>query len=247
MARAHRHYLPGCIWHITQRCHQREFLLKFHYYRQRWLYWMYEAKKRYDICILDYMVTSNHIHLLALSDARENNLARTMHLVSGRVAQEFNQRKERRGAFWEDRYHATAVEGSTHLMRCMLYIDTNMLRARAVSHPKEWPHCGYQELIGNKNRYTLVDKKRLFELLKISEDQFIKNYHNWISDYLKSKQFKRESCWTESVAVGGQEFVEKIKKQLGIRGKGRKVVQGSGRFELREPQNFYSGFYPYQK
>ncbi|MCP4269641.1 MAG: transposase, partial [Candidatus Brocadiaceae bacterium] len=29
MARAKRHYIPGQIWHITHRCHKREFLLKF--------------------------------------------------------------------------------------------------------------------------------------------------------------------------------------------------------------------------
>ena len=27
MVRAKRHYLPGHVWHITHRCHKREFLL----------------------------------------------------------------------------------------------------------------------------------------------------------------------------------------------------------------------------
>ena len=31
-------------------------------------------------------------------------------LPAGRTAQEYNLRKNRKGAFWEDRYHATAVE-----------------------------------------------------------------------------------------------------------------------------------------
>jgi hypothetical protein len=26
MPRANRHYLPGYVWHITHRCHQKEFL-----------------------------------------------------------------------------------------------------------------------------------------------------------------------------------------------------------------------------
>ncbi|HEB35152.1 MAG TPA: transposase, partial [Candidatus Aminicenantes bacterium] len=28
MARAKRHYLPGHVWHLTHRCHKKEFLLK---------------------------------------------------------------------------------------------------------------------------------------------------------------------------------------------------------------------------
>lgn len=26
---ANRHFLPGCVWHITHRCHRKSFLLKF--------------------------------------------------------------------------------------------------------------------------------------------------------------------------------------------------------------------------
>ncbi|VAW65049.1 Transposase and inactivated derivatives [hydrothermal vent metagenome] len=33
-----------------------------------------------------------------------------MQLIAGRTAQEYNQRKNRKGAFWEDRYHATAID-----------------------------------------------------------------------------------------------------------------------------------------
>jgi hypothetical protein len=48
MARAKRHYIPGYIWHITHRCHKREFLLKFPRDRRRWIEWLYQAKKRYS-------------------------------------------------------------------------------------------------------------------------------------------------------------------------------------------------------
>jgi hypothetical protein len=47
MARAKRHFLPGHVWHLTHRCHKKEFLLKLVKDRQRWLYWLFEAKKRY--------------------------------------------------------------------------------------------------------------------------------------------------------------------------------------------------------
>jgi len=47
MPRANRHFLSDHIWHITRRCHQREFLLKFAQDRRRYLHWLFEAKKRY--------------------------------------------------------------------------------------------------------------------------------------------------------------------------------------------------------
>ena len=63
MARAKRHYIAGQVWHLTHRCHKREFLLRFAKDRRRWLQWLFEAKRRYGLLILNYTVTSNHIHL----------------------------------------------------------------------------------------------------------------------------------------------------------------------------------------
>jgi len=104
MARANRHYIPGYIRHITPRCHKREFLLKFSKDRHRYLQWLYQARKRYGICILNCMVTSNHIHLLVADTGERNVIPNSMQLVAGRTGQEYNQRKDRKGAFWEDRY-----------------------------------------------------------------------------------------------------------------------------------------------
>jgi hypothetical protein len=40
------------VWHITHRCHQRKFLLKFARDRRRYLYWLFEAKKRFGLSVL---------------------------------------------------------------------------------------------------------------------------------------------------------------------------------------------------
>jgi putative transposase len=65
MPRANRHYIPGYVWHITHRCHKKEFLLKFARDRRRWLRWLFEARKRYGFSVLNYTVASNHVHLLS--------------------------------------------------------------------------------------------------------------------------------------------------------------------------------------
>jgi REP element-mobilizing transposase RayT len=98
MARANRHYLPGYVWHITHRCHKREFLLKFSKDKKRWLSWLFEAKKRYGLSILNYTVTSNHIHLLLFDNKKDtikkDTIPKSIQLLAGRTAREFNQRKK---------------------------------------------------------------------------------------------------------------------------------------------------------
>ncbi|HBD7104202.1 TPA: transposase [Legionella pneumophila] len=94
MPRASRIYAPGQVFHITHRCHKREFLLKFKQDRERYRYWLYEARKRYGFCVLNYIITSNHIHLLVMSTT-EDIISSAMQLVAGRTAQEYNLRKKR--------------------------------------------------------------------------------------------------------------------------------------------------------
>jgi putative transposase len=62
------------------------------------------------------MVTSNHIHLLVVDDGGRDVIPKSVRLVAGRTGQEYNIRKRRKGAFWEDRYHATAIETGEHLL-----------------------------------------------------------------------------------------------------------------------------------
>ena len=242
MPRANRHYIPGYVWHITHRCHKKEFLLKFGMDRRRWLWWLFEAKKRFGLSILNYTITSNHIHLLVRDNGDRDVMPKSIQLIAGRTGQEFNQRKNRKGAYWEDRYHATAVETNEHLARCSVYIDLNMVRAGVVEHPSEWPFCGYHEIQKPKERYAIIDYKGLKAAYGFSEvNEFAESYRGWVDEALKRVKYHREPKWTESIAVGSESFVNEAKKFLGAEGKGRKVREREGVFELREDKISYSG------
>ncbi|WP_232223097.1 transposase [Desulfosarcina sp. BuS5] len=93
---------------------------------------------------MNYTVTSNHIHLLVVDDGKRDVIPKSIQLVAGRTGQEYNQRKKRKGAFWEDRYHATAIENGKHLIRCLIYIDLNMVRTGVIAHPSQWPFSRVQ-------------------------------------------------------------------------------------------------------
>ncbi len=81
MPRENRYFLPGHVWHITHRCHKKEFLLKFSKDRKRWCYWLFETKKRNGLSGLNFIITSNHIHLLAINSGR-GVIARSMQLIA---------------------------------------------------------------------------------------------------------------------------------------------------------------------
>jgi hypothetical protein len=164
-----------------------------------------------------------------------------MQSIAGRTGQEYNQRKNRKGAFWEDRYHATAAEADHHLIQCMVYIDLNMVRAGVVTHPSEWPFSGYNEIQNPRQRYSLIDHGRLRGLLDIKSMEGLKrSYREWVEESLAREGGKRESRWTESIAVGSKAFVDKTKAELGIKAIGREVRGADGVYELREGDVSYN-------
>jgi len=248
MARAKRHFIPGYIWHITHRCHKREFLLKFAKDRYRYWQWLYQAKKRYGLSILNYMVTSNHVHLLVVDTGKKDVIPKSVQLVAGRTGQEYNQRKNRKGAYWEDRYHATAVESGEHLSRCMVYIDTNMVRAGVVSHPSMWSFSGYNEIQEPRRKNILIDYERLQGLFGVGTYDELKSSHRgWIEEYLGDGRKGRQGEWTDSIAVGSKAFIEKVKSLLGFKAKGRDIVKGDEGYHLREEAAPYMALFEAEK
>ena len=109
MARANRlrgDGSDGGIFHVTHRCHNREFLLKFARDRDLYRATLRQHLGKFAIWILDYCITSNHVHLLVDTEDRFD-LSGFMGEVAGQFARAYNRRKHRLNAFWGDNYHAT--------------------------------------------------------------------------------------------------------------------------------------------
>jgi putative transposase len=193
------------------------------------------------LTILNYMITSNHIHLLVIDTGEKDVIPNSMQLVAGRTVQEYNQRKDRKGAYWEDRYHATAVESGEHLVRCMVYIDTNMIRAGVVRHPSMWPFCGYNEIQEPRRKNILIDYNRLPGLVGVgSYDQLRIRHKGWVEENLGNVLKGRQEEWTGSIAVGSKSFVENLKIRLGFRAKGRNITKTNEGYQLREDPTHYN-------
>jgi putative transposase len=144
------------------------------------------------------------------------------------------------GAFWQDRYHATAVESGEHLARCLVYVDLSMVRAGVVQHPREWPAGGYHEIQGERQRYRIIDRTALAEALHVDLEQLAAVHREWIRDALR-RPVTRQPEWSESVAVGGRHFADRILDDLGARARDRRVEPCDGGFLVRESAAAYGG------
>ncbi len=99
-----------------------------------------------------------------VKDTNQHVIAKSLQLIVGRTAQEYNLRKQRKGAFREDRYHATVIESDEHFFQCLICIEINMVRADVVKHPTECVHGGYREIRQPPRRYRIIDTSVLMDL-----------------------------------------------------------------------------------
>jgi putative transposase len=140
--------------------------------------------------------------------------------------------------------HATAIETGEHLLRCLVYIDLNMVRAGVIDHPSNWPHGGYNEIQAPRRKNIIIAYERLRELAGFRNyAAFASTHRKWVHAALVEIDAKRESRWTESIAVGSSPFIERIKNAMGAMAKGRSVQPTEGAFELREAQSAYNSIF----
>ena len=86
-----------------------------------------------------------------------------------------------------------------------------MVRCGVVSHPRQWAWVGYEEIMGHRQRYRVVDLERLcWRLRAESTNEVRKHLEVSLAERIARDDAKREPCWTESLAVGSREFLERI-------------------------------------
>ena len=100
--------------------------------------------------------------------------------------------------------------------------------------PAQWEIGGYHEIQQERARYRIVDRLALAEALEIDVSRLAAAHTEWIEEAVRAHRQQREAFWTDSVAVGGRQFVETIQCQLGDRGRYRQIDELERVHILRE-------------
>jgi putative transposase len=207
--------LPGEIYHLTHRCHNKEFLLRFARDRTEYCKRLREIIRKFNIELFSYSVTQNHTHLLATA-ARIEDISMFIHDLDGGFASYYNARKKgRKNAFWGERFNSTMIESGDHLLNCIAYIDLNMVRAGVVLHPGDWDWCAYREFMGQRQRNLILNLERLIELAGVGTINNLRaEVEARIRYALQQRALLREPFWTEGIAVGSEAYVKAIGERI---------------------------------
>jgi REP-associated tyrosine transposase len=87
-----------------------------------------------------FCVMPNHYHLVV--GAVLERLSRGLHRLNGIYAQRFNERHERSGHLFGDRFAAFVIRDEDHLLNACEYVRQNPVRAGLCEHADDWPWAG---------------------------------------------------------------------------------------------------------
>lgn len=138
-----RNDVPGVALHITQRGNNRQVMFRETEDYQRFAGLLIKYSEKYDISVHAWMFMPNHIHLLA-TPAERKKTGRMMMCITGAYTSYYNRKYKRTGTLYEKRYHSSLVDDDEYALTAYRYIELNPVKARLVSHPRQWHWSSYR-------------------------------------------------------------------------------------------------------
>ncbi len=210
MARPLRIEFENALYHVTARGIEKKTIFTNVSERQKFLYYLRENIKRYQVVLYAYVLMDNHYHLLV--ETMLPNLNRFMHDVNTAYSVFHNRRIGRVGPLFQGRYKAIIVDKEPYLLELSRYIHLNPVRAGYLQRAENYRWSSYRVYLGLiKEQWVNCDwiKERF-------GDRPHARYRSFVTDGLKGRNpFENLSV---GVILGSKSFIEGIRDRISIRG-----------------------------
>ena len=205
----------GGIYHVTVRCNNQEFMFKDDEDFKLFLKILLIAKVIYGVSVFGYCLTNNHVHLI-VGTPNEANLSRFMQYVNGNFAKAYNRKHGRTGRFWGGRFHSTVIESEEQFFNTLAYVELNMVRCGAVSHPGDWRWSSYHAHAYGAND-TVIDFYEMYLALAQTPEKRRELYRTMIAESMGEKGLTHDPVYSNGVILGSEKFVSKIVSEYGAK------------------------------
>ena len=144
------------VYHVFNRRTDRQRLFPTSRAYDDFIHMMETGCERFNVRICTYCLIETHWHQAIW--VRENDgataVSQYLRWLSSRHAQRFRVVSDTRGHghVYQDRYKSVAVEGDTHYLTLMRYIEANPLAAGLVDRAEHWPWSGFAERLSGRRR-----------------------------------------------------------------------------------------------
>jgi len=208
MPRIARIVAVGYPHHITQRGNYRQNIFSDDTDRKKYLSFLKDEAKRYQLSILTYSLMTNHVHFIGVPE-KEDSMAKVFKYAHMKYSQYYNKKMCVSGHLFQGRFFSSVMD-EAHTIACARYIERNAVRAKMVDSPELWEwssaktHCGLAE-----NDELGVNK--LFDYIGYGQKEWKKFID--LSDTQDEVRRIRENT-RKGRPLGTDNFIEKLEKKL---------------------------------
>lgn len=160
MPRAIRTDVGGYCYHVINRANAR---LPIFFKEEDYVLFeqvLEEAKEKYDMRIIAYILMPNHFHLV-LYPKNAGDLSKFMQWLTLTHTQRWHQSKNTKGTghLYQGRYKSFIIEEDNHLLSVIRYVERNALRAKLVKKAENWKFCSlWRKLYGSALKKKLLSR-----------------------------------------------------------------------------------------
>jgi len=211
MARPLRIEYEGAVYHVTARGNERKdiFFSKIDY--DKFLRYLKEAKKKYNILIHCYVLMSNHYHLII--ETPEGNLSRAMHFINGSYTTYINIKKKRSGHLFQGRYKSILVDNDNYLLELSRYIHLNPLRAGIIEKPGQYQYSSYSSYV-KKRRSELLTRELVLGLLTCRNGNAKNEYQRFVESAIGQELDNPIENVYGGIILGNARFIKEVLRRI---------------------------------
>jgi Transposase and inactivated derivatives len=141
---------------------------------QRFLETMKRVKESRSCAIYGYCLLGNHVHLLLHEEEKE--LSVIMKRIGTSYAWWYNQKHDRVGHVFQNRFQSETVETEAYLLGVLRYIHNNPVKAKLAAKPEEYKWSSCQAYYGEKDSFGLVYTSFILDILHSNREIAIKQF-----------------------------------------------------------------------
>ena len=221
MSRARRDIIyDECVTHTFYKCHDGSFYFKDDAMKQEVLEALVKGAQRYGIPVFDWVIMSNHIHLMTFVE-RAMNYSNFMRYTNRLIAGIVNKSLKKTGQVIQDRYRSPVIQDESYCINTVGYIWLNPYKANmlggknpatyrfsslfykynGLKDPLSTPYSELKKLIGfdilqgkKLQRFTREHITRLIQSGADFSDELFENLHS-----IGSESFCKERRHLENV------------------------------------------------
>lgn len=198
--------------HIIVQGINKTYIFEEDYFKELYLNLLRENLKNTNLELLSYCIMGNHAHMLIYSDNREE-LSKFMHKVDTKFAMRYNNKKERVGYVFRNRFYLQPIFSQKQLYNCLVYIHRNPIKAHIVLNYEDYKYSSYKEFLGQKNIITPNGIELIFNSLTNFREKFEQIHkNNTIDDIDDICEYTDSNIIIKNFLQSYGKSMEKLKK-----------------------------------